>query len=234
MTAPASPLPPEFADCRIVVTVGTDHHPFDRLIRWTNEWLADHPEMAGSCFVQSGASSVRPNCRGSEFLEVGILSALMDAADVVICHGGPATIAETWARSKKPIVAPRLAGLGEHVDDHQADFCEQLAELGKLALARTQSDFAGLVDAALSDSSQLSATSSGSDADEAAARLAELVEELISRQRRRAFTGRRQRVGRVSASRTGDPARGVDPSPESSRRLARTGRPAQCIARASP
>ena len=32
MTDPGEPL--------LLVTVGTDHHPFDRLIRWADAWLA--------------------------------------------------------------------------------------------------------------------------------------------------------------------------------------------------
>src|SRR5918993_5733368 len=27
----------------LLVTVGTDHHPFDRLVRWAAAWLAAHP-----------------------------------------------------------------------------------------------------------------------------------------------------------------------------------------------
>ena len=42
------------AEDHILVIVGTDHHPFDRLIGWTNEWLKQHPEKASGLFVQWG------------------------------------------------------------------------------------------------------------------------------------------------------------------------------------
>ena len=53
------------------MTVGTDHHPFDRLIGWTNDWLRAHPEQVPRFFVQSGTASVVPACPGSGFLEPG-------------------------------------------------------------------------------------------------------------------------------------------------------------------
>ena len=45
---------------RVVVTVGTDHHQFDRLIGWINGWLSQNPQQAGAVFVQSGAASISP------------------------------------------------------------------------------------------------------------------------------------------------------------------------------
>jgi len=40
----------------VFVTVGTDHHPFDRLCAWADAWVsaARHPEIPW--FVQSGTS----------------------------------------------------------------------------------------------------------------------------------------------------------------------------------
>ena len=29
----------------VFVTVGTDHHPFDRLVQWVDVWAAAHPEI---------------------------------------------------------------------------------------------------------------------------------------------------------------------------------------------
>ncbi|HBW18036.1 MAG TPA: hypothetical protein DEH11_02965, partial [Actinobacteria bacterium] len=58
---------------RVVVTVGTDHHPFDRLISWINDWLGQHPEHADTFFVQSGAASVRPASASEPFLDADLL-----------------------------------------------------------------------------------------------------------------------------------------------------------------
>jgi UDP-N-acetylglucosamine transferase subunit ALG13 len=169
----------------ILLIVGTDHHPFDRLISWTDEWLAQHPEKASGFFVQWGSTTVRPSCPGARFLEVGELAELMDQAEVIVCHGGPGTIAEAWARGRKPIVVPRLAKMGEHVDDHQADFCERFAALGRVALARTLPDFTKLLSEAVAEPALFCVTGSDSQADQAVDHLASLIEELVSRPRRR-------------------------------------------------
>jgi UDP-N-acetylglucosamine transferase subunit ALG13 len=192
---------------RIVVTVGTDHHPFDRLIGWTNAWLRQHPEHVPAAFVQSGAASVAPACPGSRFVEAGQLSALLDSADVIVCHGGPATIAEAWARGQLPIVVPRLPQLGEHVDDHQVDFCRKVAELGRVRLAQTPADFAGLLDEAARDQRRFRADLPQGDIGAVIARFGELVDDLCSSTRPRwPLIDRGRRVRRRPAKGVGAPA----------------------------
>jgi UDP-N-acetylglucosamine transferase subunit ALG13 len=207
VTALAAVEAREAAAPRIVVTVGTDHHPFDRLIGWTNEWLRRHPEQIQAVFVQSGAASVVPACPGSRFLDVGHLNTLLDAADVIVCHGGPASISGAWTRGQLPIVVPRMPQLGEHVDDHQVDFCRKVAELGRVRLAQTAADFAGLLDEAAGDHARFRTSLPGADVDAAVARFGEFVEELAGRPRHRLpliHRGRRIR-GRPVAG-TGAPA----------------------------
>jgi len=175
---------------RVVVIVGMDHHPFERLITWFNDWISHNPQLRVGSFVQGGSTVARPACEGSAFLDVTRLASLLDAADVIVCHGGPASISEAWARGRKPIVVPRLARLGEHVDDHQAEFCAKAAELGRIALAGTLADFTALLDDAVSDPCRFRTTSSSSDADLAVVRLGGLVEELVSRRGRQPLPGR--------------------------------------------
>jgi UDP-N-acetylglucosamine transferase subunit ALG13 len=192
---------------RLVVTVGTDHHPFDRLIGWTNAWLRQHPEHVPAAFVQSGTASVVPACPASCFVEAAHLSALLDSADVVVCHGGPASIAEAWARGRLPIVVPRLPRLGEHVDDHQVDFCRKVAELGRIKLAQTPADFAGLLDQAARDHTRFRADLPQADIDAAVARFGELVDDLVSRSRPRwPLINRGRRIRRRPAPGAGVPA----------------------------
>jgi UDP-N-acetylglucosamine transferase subunit ALG13 len=204
MTVPSEKSSPPGG--RVVVIVGTDRHPFDRLISWTNEFVEQHPENTEGFFIQWGTTSARPACPGARFLEVGELADLLDQADVIVCHGGPGTIAEAWARGRMPIVVPRLARLGEHVDDHQAEFCERFAALGRIALARTLPDFTRLLTEAAAEPTRFRATGSNSEADQAVARLGELIEELVSRPRRLSSIGigrwsrHRRRTARRSAS----------------------------------
>ena len=52
----------------------------------------------------------------------------MADADIIITHGGPATFMGAIAKGTKPIVVPRQEKFGEHVNDHQLEFAEQVSE----------------------------------------------------------------------------------------------------------
>ena len=185
MTAAAGFERRDPAGPRVVVIVGTDHHPFNRLVSWINDWLDAHPQQVPGFFVQSGAAAVVPACPGSRYLDVGQLDAVIAEADVIVSHGGPATIAAAWARGMVPIAVPRLPQLGEHVDDHQVTFCRKLAELGRVRLAQTPAEFASRLAEATSDPASLRANVPAADVDAVVARFGELVEELVGRSRRR-------------------------------------------------
>lgn len=205
MTA-SYPEPQRPVDLRIMVTVGTDHHPFDRLISWVNDWLRGHPELLNSIFVQSGTASVVPNCHGSQFLEINELTDLLDSADVIVCHGGPGSIAEAWERGQLPIVVPRLPELGEIVDDHQVDFCRRVAKVGRIKLAETAAEFAGLLDEAACDHTSFHAALPQADVNAAVARFEELVDSLVGQSRRWSRMGRARLIRRRPAIDPGNPA----------------------------
>lgn len=111
----------------VVVTVGTDHHQFDRLVEWTDRWYAAQDHAAVDCFVQHGYSKAPTCARGSAFVEHGGLAGLLAQASVVVCHGGPATIMEARRAGHTPIVVPRDPRGGEHVDGHQQRFAAYAA-----------------------------------------------------------------------------------------------------------
>ena len=191
---------------RVVVTVGTDHHPFDRLISWINDWLGQHPEHADTFFVQSGAASVRPASASEPFLDADLLDQLLDGAELVICHGGPGTISGAWSRGLRPVVVPRLRRLGEVVDDHQVDFCAKLAELGRVQLARSAGELAEFLDSFTAGHRQLALEASSADVQAAIARFADLVDGLVRSPRRRLLSSRAGRIRAVPASAPGLPA----------------------------
>jgi UDP-N-acetylglucosamine transferase subunit ALG13 len=133
----------------LLVTVGTDHHPFDRLIRWAGAWLAANPGRL-RCLMQTGTSAppVAPGVADWQaYLEFDVLQAAMAGAAAVVCHGGPGTILGARHMGAVPIVVPRQHRLGEHVDDHQVAFSRRLAaEGGGIHLAETEAHLHRLLD----------------------------------------------------------------------------------------
>ncbi len=169
---------------RFVVTVGTDHHPFDRLIGWVNDWLATHSGQAGEFFVQSGSATITPAAESAKFLDTEGLGRVLDEADVMICHGGPGSIADAWQRGQVPIAVPRLRRHGEVVDDHQVDFCRKLSGTGRIRVAEDAASLHALISEAMADRSGFRLGGSPATADatvaHTVARFEELVNDLVS------------------------------------------------------
>lgn len=112
----------------VLVTVGTDHHPFDRLMRWTESWLDNGGAERARCIAQSGPATPPRGADAQPYLPYHTLQSLLEQADAVVTHGGPGTIMECRSRGVVPIVVPRRASLGEVVDDHQVDFVRRLGD----------------------------------------------------------------------------------------------------------
>lgn len=111
----------------VFVTVGTHEQPFDRLMREI-ERLVETGELS-DVIVQYGYSTAIPKgCHCEAFLSCDEMQRLYSEADVVVCHGGPSTFMEAMAAGKVPVVVPRLAQFGEHVNDHQLIFCREFSE----------------------------------------------------------------------------------------------------------
>jgi UDP-N-acetylglucosamine transferase subunit ALG13 len=127
------------------VSVGTDYHPFDRLCRWIDTWLADGGDEHARCFVQTGTSTPPAHAEHGQYLGHEQMESMMREAAVVICHGGPGTIMLAATMGKRPIVVPRRKAAGEHVDDHQHAFTRRIAADGAIFLAESEADFRGFL-----------------------------------------------------------------------------------------
>lgn len=133
----------------VFVTVGTDHHPFDRLIQWIDDWLANGRETRVSCFVQRGTSARPRHAHSSEYVAYTEMEAIIRSSIAVVSHGGPGSIMLCRYRDKWPIVVPRTRRLGEHVDDHQLAFSRRLAAAGEIRLAETEERLSQLLEEAV-------------------------------------------------------------------------------------
>ena len=113
----------------IFVTVGTHEQQFNRLVKAVDDLAADGT-IAEPVFQQTGYSDYVPeHCEHSQFVPAQRMQELMGQASVVITHGGPSSFVEAMvAGSKAPVVVPRRAEYGEHVNDHQVDFVRIVAE----------------------------------------------------------------------------------------------------------
>lgn len=112
----------------IFVTVGTHEQPFNRLIKEVDR-LVETGVIKEDVFIQTGYSTYEPQfCKWSSLISFDKMNELMETADIIITHGGPATFMSAITNGKKPIVVPRQEKYDEHVNDHQVDFAQQVKE----------------------------------------------------------------------------------------------------------
>ncbi|MCF0095817.1 UDP-N-acetylglucosamine--N-acetylmuramyl-(pentapeptide) pyrophosphoryl-undecaprenol N-acetylglucosamine transferase [Micromonospora sp. MH99] len=171
---------------RLLVAVGTDKHPFDRLVDWVAQWHAQAGPVGLT--VQHGHTAAPPLPGAVPFLGHDALQQAMADADLVVCHGGPATILEARRHGHLPIVVPRDPSLGEHVDDHQQLFARRLGAAGLVALCETREALHDALAAGQADSSRyaVAADPAAHEAQRAAvARVGQIVDDLVARSARR-------------------------------------------------
>ena len=186
----------------IFVTVGTDHHPFDRLIEWADRWVESR-EGRARVFVQSGTSRPPRSAEGKPYLSHQEMRGLLSEATAVVCHGGPGTIMEARRAGLIPVVVPRQAGRGEHVDDHQPAFAARLAAAGEILVPKDESQLHEVLDQTLRDPGRLRGDPAASGNGSAAAgRVERLVEDLVAEDRAAAPPVRVLYVGGVGRSGT--------------------------------
>ena len=119
---------------KAVVTVGTqDGYGFDRLYDALVPLLADCDEV----LWQTGPQDVSGwGIQGRGRVSHDELNRAVAEADVVIGHSGTGSAITAFEQGKAPILIPRLARFGEHVDDHQVQIAREMDRRG-LALMRS-------------------------------------------------------------------------------------------------
>jgi len=112
---------------RVVVTLGTLHYPFDRLVRCLQAALPSDAEVLWQLGFEPG---IRLSGRVERSLDHHELAAEMEGADLVVCHGGVGSALLAFSVGQCPVLVPRRVAFGEHVDDHQSQVASMLAERG--------------------------------------------------------------------------------------------------------
>lgn len=162
----------------VFVMVGTDHHSFQRMIDWADTWAERRND---NVIVQHGHSRAPAKATGRPFLEPAEIAHWLEMADVVVVHGGPATISDARQAGHMPIVFPRDPTYGEHVDDHQQRFARWSDHKELVATVRTVEELNVRVSALLSDTgtgTRFSAEAGPASAMEAPAQLTKELAKL--------------------------------------------------------
>jgi UDP-N-acetylglucosamine transferase subunit ALG13 len=131
----------------VLCTVGTDFHPFDRLIQWLGSWQPAADEV--DILVQSGTSRPVPGLRCRSYMTVEEMDAAIAVAVAVVCHGGPATIMQARHAGLVPLVVPRRPELGEHVDGHQLRFTSWMAKRAQVVCVESEVELHTALDKAV-------------------------------------------------------------------------------------
>ena len=137
------------------VTVGNATEPFRRLLEAV-EALAGADLLPAPVVIQSGNNPgfVSATATTRSFFSMDEFEAHVRRARLVVAHAGAGTVLHALAAGKVPVVMPRRAKYGEHIDDHQAEFVEHLAKLDRVIPAWEPADLPAAMQRALSQSSR--------------------------------------------------------------------------------
>lgn len=112
----------------IFVTVGTHEQPFNRLLEEIDK-LKEKGIIAEDVIIQSGYSTFEPKyCEWHKLLPYDNMLKNVEAARIVITHGGPASFIMPLQIGKIPVVVPRKYDFNEHVNNHQVEFTKAVKE----------------------------------------------------------------------------------------------------------
>lgn len=117
------------------VSVGNATQPFPRLLEAVVALREMLPvpvvvQHGNTPFGTSGFDAVA-------FMGMDDFVARIREAKVLILHGGAGSVIQAIGAGRTPIVMPRRAKYGEHVDDHQAEFVEALGRAGRVIVANS-------------------------------------------------------------------------------------------------
>lgn len=120
----------------IFVTVSTGH--FDPLIEQCDRLYQRDPSMF-SFFGQIGSGIYTPKFPHKKIMHPDELERLMEAAELVISHGGTGMLSRLYRLKKKTIVIPKQIRYGE-ANDGQVELAVKWDELGMAILCMEVGD----------------------------------------------------------------------------------------------
>lgn len=131
----------------IVVSAGTYHLPFNRLVDWMEPWVAAHPKTR--VIMQHGPSKPLRGAENHTLLPYAALLAMCASADAIVLQGGAGGVMDMRALNRIPIVVPRIPVDDEVVDNHQLLFTQRAAELDVIRRVTTREELWDAIDSVL-------------------------------------------------------------------------------------
>jgi UDP-N-acetylglucosamine transferase subunit ALG13 len=112
------------------VSLGTHDVPFDRLLAMVDD-AVEAGLLPQPIATQSGPSTYNArNFTLTPWLSRDEFANAIANSHYVIGHAGAALTSSALRAGRKPLLLPRRGSLDEHVDDHQMQLANKLAELG--------------------------------------------------------------------------------------------------------
>lgn len=129
--------PPAVERPRVLVALGTMAFDFSRLVRRLVELLPAEADVVWQ-LGHTPAPVGRPADEVHRFLPQAEMARHLGRADVVVTHAGVGTTLGALAAGHRPVLVPRLARFGEHIDDHQLETGQELARAGLVTLREVE------------------------------------------------------------------------------------------------
>ncbi len=116
----------------ILITLGTQDKPFNRLLEAVQRQI-DNGIIKDDVIVQAGYTKFHSeDMTIYELIPYEKFDKLVQQCDLLITHGGVASILNGIKNGKKVIAAARLKKYGEHTNDHQIQIVSDFANKGYL------------------------------------------------------------------------------------------------------
>lgn len=120
------------------VSIGNGVQSFSRLLEEVKRIAPDLPQPV---IVQHGRTSFESDTiQHFAFVDSIEFQRLVAECSLFISHGGAGSVFSALKLGKKPVVIPRRHKFGEHVDDHQEIFVQELAGMGLVVKVEEMGD----------------------------------------------------------------------------------------------
>jgi UDP-N-acetylglucosamine transferase subunit ALG13 len=133
----------------VFVTVGTDDHPFDRLIAWIDVWRRTEIGRSARVVIQYGVSRPPLDAEARAMMPYADVRELMERASAVVTHGGGGRILMAHEAGIVPLVVARRAEDLEADDETQVQLTSKLDAAGGCIAIATETELIRALDAAV-------------------------------------------------------------------------------------